>query len=367
MRPDNWMKIRFLLLLFLLPVGRALAQLPPDTSRTPPAPALVITGFVDAYYVYDFNLPADHERPGFLYNHKRHNEVNVNLALVRAAYTGDDTRAALGLMAGTYPQYNLAHEQRLLQNIFEANVGVKVADRLWLDVGIFGSHIGFESAISKENWTLTRSLLAENSPYYLAGAKLSYAASGQWTFTGLVVNGWQNIRETPGNSNKAIGTKVQFEPSDRVLFNSSTFIGNEQPDYDRQMRYFHNFYTVLKPTDRLGFTVGFDYGLQKRRAAPGYSRWYSPVVIVRYLLLPYLALAGRAEHYNDQEGVIVSIPTSERFSTSGYSLGLDYAPAKNILLRVEGRLLRAEEDLYRRKGVPTNHNGSLATSIAVSF
>ncbi|MBK8628485.1 MAG: outer membrane beta-barrel protein [Saprospiraceae bacterium] len=28
-----------------------------------------------------------------------------------------------------------------------------------MDAGIFPSHIGFESAISADNWTLTRSLL----------------------------------------------------------------------------------------------------------------------------------------------------------------------------------------------------------------
>jgi hypothetical protein len=34
------------------------------------------------------------------------------------------------------------------------------------------SHIGFESVISADCWTLTRSLLAENSPYYETGMRL---------------------------------------------------------------------------------------------------------------------------------------------------------------------------------------------------
>ena len=50
-----------------------------------------------------------------LHDHKRTSEVAVNLALIRAAYARDRVRAAVGLMAGTYAQYNLAAEPAALQ------------------------------------------------------------------------------------------------------------------------------------------------------------------------------------------------------------------------------------------------------------
>jgi hypothetical protein len=52
-----------------------------------------------------------------------------------------------------------------LKNIYEANVGISLnkKNNLWVDAGVMPSHIGFESAISMDNWYLTRSLLAENS------------------------------------------------------------------------------------------------------------------------------------------------------------------------------------------------------------
>jgi hypothetical protein len=122
------------------------------------------SGYVDAYYAYDFNQPDDHLRPSFLYNHNRHNEFNINLAYIKGAYSSNRTRANLAIMAGTYAQYNMA-ESPLLQHIFEANVGIKLSQKhdIWLDAGILPSHIGFESAVSKDCWTLTRSILAENS------------------------------------------------------------------------------------------------------------------------------------------------------------------------------------------------------------
>ena len=87
---------------------------------------IVISGYVDIYYGYDFGNPSNHERPSFIYNHKRTNEVNLNLGYLKAAYQTERVRASLALMAGTYAQYNLASEQGLLKNIYEANAGIKL-------------------------------------------------------------------------------------------------------------------------------------------------------------------------------------------------------------------------------------------------
>ncbi|OQW43057.1 MAG: hypothetical protein A4S08_10190 [Proteobacteria bacterium SG_bin4] len=70
---------------------------------------------------------------------------------------------------------NYAAEPGILGNLYEGNVGLKLSgsNNLWLDIGVFPSHIGFESAVGKDNWTLTRSLVAENTPYFESGAKIS--------------------------------------------------------------------------------------------------------------------------------------------------------------------------------------------------
>lgn len=60
--------------------------------------------------------------------------------------------------------------------MFEANAGVKLSKKkeLWLMQGSCPANIGFESAIGKDCWNLTRSMLADNTPYYEAGARVSY-------------------------------------------------------------------------------------------------------------------------------------------------------------------------------------------------
>ncbi len=145
----------------------AMAQDQPEKTE----PKLTFSGYAEAYYSFDFNEPENHTKPGFLYNHNRHNELNLNLAFLKANYSSDRVRANVALMAGTYGQYNMAAEQELLKYVYEANVGVRVGKNVWVDAGIMPSHIGFESAVSKDCYTLTRSIMAENTPYYEAGAK----------------------------------------------------------------------------------------------------------------------------------------------------------------------------------------------------
>ena len=137
---------------------------------------ITVSGYGEMYYSYDFSNPQNHEKPNFIYNHKRHNEINANLILVKANYLNKNIKANLGLMTGNYSQYNLSSEPTWAQFMYEANMGIKISKKhnLWLDAGIIPSHIGFESAISADCWTLTRSILAENSPYYETGLKIGF-------------------------------------------------------------------------------------------------------------------------------------------------------------------------------------------------
>lgn len=333
---------------------------------------LTISGYVEGYYAYDFAKPVNNLRPSFTYHYNRVNEVNLNLGFLKAAYATDNVRANLALMAGTYSHYNLAAEADVFRNLYEANAGVKLSknSNLWLDAGIFAAHIGWESAIGKDNWTLTRSIAAENSPYYEAGAKISYtSANSKWFLSGLALNGWQRIQRPDGNRSTAFGTQVTYKPSASVTLNSSTFIGNDKPQTSRQYRYFHNLYGIFQLNKQVGLILGLDAGAeQKSKGADRYNTWYSPNVILRYQPSAKVSLAGRAEYYNDENGVIISSETPDGFKTWGYSANVDYSPHQNILFRLEGKVYDSKDAIFtRNNGTAANNNSAITTAIAVSF
>lgn len=327
--------------------------------------------FADAYYSYDFSNPANHEKPSFLYNHNRHNEVNINLALLRAAYQHGRIRGKVGLMAGTYAQYNLSGEQELLRLVFEANAGVNLSrtGNVWIDAGVFPSHLGAESAISKENWTLTRTLSAEGSPYYESGAKITYtAASNKWLLSGLLLNGWQHIRRPYGNNTPAGGTQITYKPTGNTTINWSTFVGNDYADSSRKWRYFNNLYARLQPTDKLGILAGFDVGLeQQSKGSSTLNTWYTPYLIVRYTINEDWSIAARGEYYSDKAGVIVSTGTPHGFKVVGASLNIDRKIGDHFWWRTEARTFNSRDAIFTKNENRTQYNTNITTSFAVAF
>jgi hypothetical protein len=338
-----------------------------DSTKNP----LTISGYIETYYAYDFGNPSDHNRPSFIYSHNRHNEVNLNLGFVKAAYATDKVRANLSLMTGTYANANLAAEPGIFKNILEANAGVKISKQknLWVDAGIFASHIGFESAIGKDCWNLTRSILADNSPYYESGVKVSYTSNNEKLFvSGLLLNGWQRIQRVPDNNTPAFGHQLTFKPNSKVTLNSSSFIGSDTPDNTRQMRYFHNFYGQFQLTEKLGMILGFDIGTQqKTKSNSDYNTWYSRVLIFKYAPTEKVSMAARGEYYSDANGVIINTETANGFETYGYSVNLDYQIMSNVVWRLEGRSFTSKDKIFTLNNKPSSQNYFLTTVLAISF
>jgi len=338
-----------------------------DTTDSP----LHFSGYAEVYYAFDFNQPEDHNRPSFLYSHNRHNEFNINLGFVKVAYQNERVRANLALAAGTYMNANYAAEPGVLKNLYEAYAGIKISKKnnLWVDAGIFSSHIGFETAISKDCYTLTRSISAENSPYYESGLKLTFISpNNKWLLSGLVLNGWQHIQRPDGNNTPAFGTQVTFKPGDKITLNYSTFFGNDKPDDAKQMRNYHNLYGHFMLSDKFHFIAGFDIGFeQSSTGSDQYNQWYSPVIIAKYFIDEKWSIAGRAEFYSDPDEVIITTGTTNGFQTSGYSLGVDYRVIENAIWRIEGRMLNSQDDIFLKEKESVNTNTCLTTSLAVSF
>ena len=182
------------------------------------------------------------------------------------------------------------------------------------------------------------------------------------------MNGWQRIQRVEGNKTLAFGHQLTYKPNAKVTLNSSSFVGNDKPDTDKRMRYFHNFYGIFQLSDRFGLTAGFDIGAeQKAKGGESYSSWYSPVLIAKYAISDKFSLSARGEYYADEDGVIIATGTENGFKTFGYSLNFDYNIYSNVVWRVEARTLNSKDDIFVKDGDPTSNNTFMATSLAISF
>jgi hypothetical protein len=307
------------------------------------------SAYGDMYFSYDFSEPNDNERHHFLYNYKRHNEFNVNLVLLHANYKYKGLDFNMGLSSGTFPHYNMAHELPLLRMIYEANIKYNFTKKWEFTMGMFPSHLGFEGFKSANNDVLTHSIVSENTPYYVTGAKLGYTPFDKLKINALITNGWQIITETPANTNKGVGLQLEYDPTDNIHFNYSNIYSNEAPDTAAVWILYHNIYGIFNITDKIRITAGFDFGNGDDKTdtlKPAKSVMLG-TLIARYQFHKKWALAARGEFYNDPDGLIISTPAPHPFEVVCFSGNLDYAPNKNILFRIEGRGFTSNEPIFR--------------------
>lgn len=349
---------------FLLAHG-ALVILPWQASAQ-----VVLGGFVDGYYAFDGNQPPSRERP-YTTLPTRHNEFAINLAYLEAKMNSDRVRARLALQTGTSVHANYASELRnpakpgsqladLLQHVQEATAGYHLAEGLWLDAGIFFSHIGSETFVSRENWTYTRSLIADFSPYYQAGVRLTYDPSERWSFQLHVLNGWQNILET--NSDKSIGTQILFRPTGNFSVIHNSLIGRET-----ELRIFQDLILKYRISDvwELAFTL--DFGMQKRAGLDTFSTWYGTSFQNRLRLNPSTFLALRVENYSDPDGVIAPTKTPNNFQALGASVNIDCQLTPELLFRNEVRWLHARDAIFPAQTGDKTDTVFGVTSLAIMF
>jgi hypothetical protein len=344
-------------------VTPALAQVTDSSTH------IRINGFVDTYYAWDANRPSDGERR-FTTQAVRHDEMNVNLAWLGVTVERKRMRARVALQAGTSVQANYAGEPRngatsgpdLARIIQEAVVGTQITDQLWLDAGVYSSYIGLEGWSSSDSPTYTRSLVADYSPYYLSGARVTWQPTPRVTAQLHVMNGWQNISEN--NRSKALGGRVDYAVSPALTVSYANFVGNEQPTGARRaLRVFNQILAKGTLPSRTLLQGQIDAGSQDGQ------RWYGLVGIARHSLTDRVAVSGRVERFADPRQVIIDTGSPDAFSGNGGSLGLDVALEGGVRWRSEVRELRTSSPLFTHTTAPlrSRRNRLLVTSFSVAF
>jgi len=324
------------------------------------------SGFVETYYSYDFNQPLTDSKLPFMYNYNRHNEFNINIGLLRAKVEYENAYAVISLQSGTYVDDNYSNEK--IKYLNEAYVGLYLdkSKKQSVEVGILPSYLGFESSTTSTNLNLTRSILAENSPYFMTGVKYNYKPSDKWNFTALFTNGWQRINKPQKDVAPSFGTQIVYKSSANSTLNWSTFIGKEFNGIDYTMRYFSNLYFDKKWNDKWRTIAGFDYGLQDLSSKNNSSAsWLSPVFITQYSINPKWQTAFRTEYYQDEKNVIIF--TNNEFKTLGFSLNFDYLPNSKVKLRTEARYFDSKKEVFTKGSDLVNSSFFLTTSLSFEF
>lgn len=339
-------------LVFTLIAGQcAQAQTPPAASPEWNAGPFQITGLIDAYYSFNFNHPESGA------NQLRNFDVKANqFSLNMAKLTLEHAPAPVGLRVdfGFGRAFDMIHASEsgpsVFQNIEQAFISYRPekGKGFQVDLGKFVTSAGAEVIETYANWNYSRSLLfAWAIPYYHFGVRATLPSIGPVTPGVQFVNGWNNVEDN--NSGKTVGLTAAVAAG-KVTWFHNYYTGVEAPERGAGRRHLYDTTVLAALNPRTSAYLNFDYGVDN--GTPGQrARWTGVAAAARFAVSQHVAIAPRAEWFNDADGF--STGTAQKLKE--VTLTGEYKLRPGLLARLEYRRDWSNQPFFDRGAAPATY------------
>lgn len=360
--------------LCLTATARAQDAPAPEASPSPAAspaaaPGVDVSGFIDAYYMYNFNKVD----PALRTFDVQHNAFSLSLAEIafqktatadsRAGFRADlDFGKTADLVAAYEPEGSDGKE--IYKHIQQAYVSFFASPQVTLDFGKWVTPIGAEVIESKDNWNYARSVLFGYAiPFYHTGLRATITANDKVSFGAYLTNGWNNssviYQGEPG-----FGVGATLKPNAKVTWILNYMYGPEgegdpatnTPDPDKR-GLFDTTLTVTA-TPKLSLMANFDYGKQ------GDVKWWGVAAYAKYQATPSWAVVGRYEYLDDSKGGFMTLNGKGQTFTATSDSKLP----GDLILRLEYYLTTSKDPFFANSdGVLKKSQSTLTAGVVYAF
>lgn len=334
---------------------------------------LTLDGYVSTYYAYYTDSIPIGSFEKFPTAAPYSDAISLNMALLGISFVSEKSRAKLNLHYGDIPQSAWSGTYNVIQ---EANAGLRLFPRLWLDAGFFRTHLGIESIQPRENMTSSISLVTYFEPYFLSGAKLTYTVSPKLH---IQLNGFNNFNTfTENNRKKLVGLSAIYEPGEKFSLTFNTLYSDHAPaDTNVSFRRVYNnlYCTYRLPRVTIGFEANFGVQEHAELASQGeLSVMHDALLAVKYKIAEKLYVYGRADYVYDPDELLTGPVYNENhrlvgLEIMGFTGGFEIKPVENSYLRFESRYMQSTsgENLFYYHNHPSTIRLEYITSLGVWF
>lgn len=362
-------------------------QTPAVAPATPAADASKVTissllgpttlsGVIDTYYGYNYNHPFSNQSTlvpfdGFT------NGFGLNMAeliLDKAPdATTPDSRFGYHVSAG-YGQAafivnssdNTSDGSNFYIKEAYGSYLAPVGKGLTVSVGKFVTPIGNEVIETSGNWNYTRSILFYYAiPFDHFGANAKYVFNPKVSFTGYLVNGWNNtvISHESGvgfSSGLTYGGSLAITPNAKWSITENYFAGPVIDAYPTATRTINDWKQIndtvigYTPNSKWAFTINGDYGFGPQAWTCGLTcvksgpldKWWGTAGYAKYTIGPKAYFAFRYEYYEDPQDYTGLGANHAQEATSTYS----YNVTSGLQMRAEYRYDFASSPIFEKGG-----------------
>jgi hypothetical protein len=305
--------------------------------------ALSLGMFVDSYYNFDFNRPDLQTANSLGHNpYVRTNGFALAFLGLDMAYSLGDVGAVASLRfgPGASPLIGQTDTGIGLDNIWQAYLTYAPAEGLTLDMGQFATIYGAEVGESWMNINYTRGALYFNyQPFWHTGLRVGYQASDMVKLNLLVVNGVNQPLDV--DRSPEFGLQVALTPAD-IFFLAVGWYGSP---IDSDGKFWSNFVDVVATlnVDALTLIGNFDVGFND--VGEDTNSYWGMSLAGKYAVSEQVALGLRGEYLADPDAL--NFAFGENLITG--TATVEYAPVENIIFRLDGRVEKADADIYSGK------------------
>jgi hypothetical protein len=347
---------------------------------------LTMHGYFDFIYAAGFHDPnrstsVDFGRRQYTSSPLFSDKFTLPYAYLGATYEMDKLTIRLALHTGDIVESLYAQEIESMRLVREASLNYQFTDKFSVEAGIFPSLYGFEIFLSKENLHATRAYIADFAPDYETGIRFKYQIGKSWSARLMVLNGWQEIKDS--NGKKALGIVVQKDNQRNSFFNWGVYFGDvrEVGESFYRNRMYHNIfwkYTTKKWT----FVPMLDAAYQLQSEAIDREIYMlAPAFSIRYRVNNNWSLASRWDMVNDPKNMIPelngklvtpSLITASNnpngWQSNSVTLTLERALNENFVIRVESRYALNKDKLFLDgPSKLVDYDGYVLLSMAANF
>jgi hypothetical protein len=381
-----------------VPAAAAVATTTPAAAPAPTGLAgllgpTTLSGFVDVYYGYNSNQPAN--RTTALRNFDvNSSQFALNMLELVADKAPDATASRVGyhIALGFGQAMNLVNggevaspnvpgtpvlgppstitnfDQYLKEGYLEYLA--PVGKGLQVNVGKFVTPAGAEVIETKDNWNYSRGLLFSWAiPYFHFGMSGKYAFNSKFALTGYLMNGWNN--SVDNNSGKTTGFSAAWTPSSKLSLIENYLVGPEQSNDNGDFRHLTDTVLIYSPTAKLSLMANYDYGhdrvLAPNQGSPTATSavwWTGLAGYVKYAPDTKWAIAARGEWFKDHNG----FSTGTAQNVSEFTLTLQRMLASKIMTRLEFRRDMSDQDVFPyRTGLLKDAQNTVTLGMVYAF
>lgn len=310
--------------------------------------------FVDAYYMFNTNLPDDAVR-ATSYRFADYHGFGLTFAGLDLAYNAEQVGATISVRYGAGANDLTGFGVNLdgpdeTPNLAQAYVSWMPASSFTLDVGQFGTIYGAEVAESWQNLNYTRGAVFYTlQPFYHLGARAAVALSDSLGLSFLVTNG-QGAKRHDGNEVPSLGAQLAVTPSDDMSLFVGYFTGANAPDDNGDWDHLIDVVFTMTSGD---FSLVGNFDFNYFAVADNFNMGISLAAGLKFTEMLEMALRGEFLYGALGQGVdpMTGLPLDQDDETliTG-TLTIRVMPVEQLAFTVDARIDIAGEDVYPANG-----------------